>query len=132
MYGLDTCILMNPKVWEASGHTESFADTLVDCKNCHLRTRADHLIEDYFADVKKEEIKVDGLSSEELNKIIQENQIKCPNCKKFDWTETRKFNQLFETKIGIVEDAKALVYLRGEIAQGMFVNFKNVFGFFFT
>jgi glycyl-tRNA synthetase len=126
MYGLDSCILMNPKVWEASGHTESFADTLVDCKNCHLRTRADHLIEDYYEETKKEEIKVDGLSLGELNDIITNEHIKCPNCKKFDWTETRKFNQLFETKIGIVEDAKALVYLRGEIAQGMFVNFKNV------
>jgi len=126
MYGLESSILMNPKVWEASGHTASFADVLIDCKNCRNRMRADHLVEDYFADVKKEEIKVDGKSPEELDLIIKENKIPCPKCKKFDWTQTRKFNQLFETKIGIVEDSKSLVYLRGEIAQGMFVNFKNV------
>lgn len=125
MFGLDSSILMSPKVWEASGHTASFADVLIDCKNCKNRTRADHLIEDYFGE-KGEEIKVDGKSPEELDQIIKENKIKCPKCKKFDWTATRHFNQLFETKIGIVEDSKSLVYLRGEIAQGMFVNFKNV------
>ncbi len=126
MLGLDTCILMSPKVWEASGHTASFADVLIDCKNCQNRMRADHLIEDYFQDVRNEEIKVDGKTPEELDVVIAENNIPCPKCKKHMWTKTRSFNQLFETKIGIVEDAKALVYLRGEIAQGMFVNFKNV------
>jgi glycyl-tRNA synthetase len=125
IYGLDSSILMSPKVWEASGHTASFADVLIDCKNCKNRTRADHLIEDFFAE-KNEEIKVDGKTPKELDQIIKEKQIKCPKCKKYDWTTTRHFNQLFETKIGIVEDSKALVYLRGEIAQGMFVNFKNV------
>lgn len=126
MMGLDSSILMSPKVWEASGHTASFADVLIDCKNCKNRMRADHLIEEYFTDVKNEEIKVDGKSPKELDEIIAENKICCPRCKKFNWTTTRRFNQLFETKIGIVEDAKSLVYLRGEIAQGMFVNFKNV------
>lgn len=126
IYGLESSILMSPKVWEASGHTASFTDVLIDCKNCQTRMRADHLVEDYFSDAKNEEIKVDGKSPEDLDKIIEENKIPCPNCKKFTWTPTRKFNQLFETKIGIVEDAKSLVYLRGEIAQGMFVNFKNV------
>lgn len=125
IYGLDSSILMSPKVWEASGHTASFADVLIDCKNCKNRMRADHLIEDYFSE-KGEEIKVDGKTPEQLDEIIKEKKIPCPNCKKFDWTATRHFNQLFETKIGIVEDAKSLVYLRGEIAQGMFVNFKNV------
>jgi glycyl-tRNA synthetase len=125
MLGLDSSILMSPKVWEASGHTASFADVLIDCKNCKNRMRADHLIEEYFEN-KGEEIKVDGKSPRELDQIIKENKISCPKCKKFDWTPTRHFNQLFETKIGIVEDSKSLVYLRGEIAQGMFVNFKNV------
>jgi glycyl-tRNA synthetase len=125
IYGLDSSILMSPKVWEASGHTVSFADVLVDCKYCHYRTRADHLIEDFMSE-KGEETKVDGYTPEQLDQLIQEHQIPCPNCKKFAWTPTRKFNQLFETKIGILEDAKSLVYLRGEIAQGMFVNFKNV------
>jgi glycyl-tRNA synthetase len=125
MYGLDTNILMNPDVWKASGHTSSFSDTTVDCKNCNQRIRADHLIEDFF-NVLKEEKKVEGLSPESLDKIIAENKIPCPNCKKNSWTKARKFNLLFETQIGIVSGDKSTAYLRGEIAQGMFVNFKNV------
>jgi glycyl-tRNA synthetase len=125
IYGLDSNILMNPKVWEASGHTASFADVALDCKKCNLRTRADHLIEDFFAD-KGKEIKVEGLSLEEIEKIIEKEKIVCPSCKKFDWTKPRKFNQLFETHIGIITGEKSIAYLRGEIAQGMFVNFKNV------
>ncbi|MFH1971565.1 MAG: glycine--tRNA ligase [Patescibacteria group bacterium] len=125
IYGLDSNILMNPKVWESSGHTASFADVTLDCKNCNLRTRADHLIEDFYAD-KEEEIKVEGLSLEEIEKIINKEKIKCPSCKKFNWSKPRKFNLLFETHIGIVSGEKSSAYLRGEIAQGMFVNFKNV------
>lgn len=125
MYGLDTNILMSPKVWEASGHTASFTDTLVDCKNCHNRTRADHLIEEYF-EKKGEEKKVEGLSEKDQDEIIRKEEIKCPVCGKFDWTPVRKFNILFETHIGIIPGEKSLAYLRGEIAQGMFVNFKNV------
>lgn len=125
MHGLDSSILMNPKVWEASGHTASFTDVLIDCKACKTRTRADHLIEDFFASRDKE-IKVEGMTPEEFDKIIKKEKIPCPKCKKFNWTPTREFNLLFETKIGIVPETQSLVYLRGEIAQGMFVNFKNV------
>lgn len=123
--GLDSNILMSPKVWEASGHTESFTDTLVDCRNCKLRIRTDHLIEDHFAN-KKEEKKVEGLSRKELNAIIKKEKIKCPRCGEHDWTTAKKFNTLFETQIGIIPGEKSKAYLRGEIAQGMFVNFKNV------
>lgn len=119
--GIDASIFLNPKVWEASGHVSNFTDALIDCKKCHYRTRADHLIEDNVAD-----IKVEGLPVEELTRIIKENKIKCPNCKTHDWTEVRKFNLLFESSIGIIEEGKSKVYLRGEIAQGIFVNFKNV------
>ncbi len=121
MVGIDASIILNSQVWEASGHTQNFADTMIDCKNCRNRMRADHLIEDAIKDKK-----VEGLSVEELQKIIEENKIKCPNCGKFDWTEPRKFNQLFETSIGILEESKSKAYLRGEIAQGLFLNFKNV------
>ncbi|MFZ5424806.1 MAG: glycine--tRNA ligase [Patescibacteria group bacterium] len=157
--GLDTSILMSPRVWEASGHTQSFTDVLIDCKECKTRTRADHLIEDWFAESKRElarndekgkgtyvahvetevgslnaaldssaEINqsVEGLSPEELEKIIKTNKITCPSCKKLNWTKPRAFNLLFETNVGIVEESQSKVYLRGEIAQGMFVNFKNV------
>jgi len=125
MYGLDSNILMSPKVWEASGHTANFTDTLVDCKECQYRKRADHLIEEYF-ESKGEEKKVEGLSEAEQDEIIQHEKIPCPNCKKHNWTKVRKFNTLFETHLGIVSSEKSLAYLRGEIAQGMFVNFKNV------
>lgn len=125
MLGLDTNILMSPKVWEASGHTASFADTMIDCKNCKLRKRADHLIEEYYESLGKE-IKVEGLSEDDQEVIITKEHIPCPNCGEFKWTSVRKFNQLFETHLGIVSEDKSLAYLRGEIAQGMFVNFKNV------
>ncbi len=125
IYGLDSNVLMNSKVWEASGHVASFAEVLIDCKECRLRTRADHLIEDFFAQKNKEK-KVEGFSPEKMEKIMNENKIPCPSCKKFNWTKPRFFNNLFETQIGIVTGEKSTVYLRGEIAQGMFVNFKNV------
>ena len=119
--GIDASIFLNPEVWQASGHVSGFTDALIDCKNCHHRTRADHLIEDALPDKK-----VEGLSPEELDKIIQDNTIKCPKCGKFDWTPVRQFNLLFETSVGIIEGDKSKVYLRGEIAQGIFLNFKNV------
>lgn len=125
IYGLDTSILMSPKVWEASGHVQSFTDALIDCKECKFRTRADHLIEDYFEN-KGIDKKVEGLPLEQLDKIITEENIKCPKCGKSNWTKIRKFNQLFETSVGIITETSSLAYLRGEIAQGMFVNFKNV------
>lgn len=125
IYGLDSNILMSPKVWEASGHTENFNEALLDCRNCKLRTRADHLIEDHF-EKEGEEKKVEGLSRKELTSIIKKEKIKCPKCGEHDWTAIRKFNALFETSIGIIPGKKSKAYLRGEIAQGMFVNFKNV------
>lgn len=125
MYGLDSSILMNPRVWESSGHTQNFTDILIDCRNCQLRTRADHLIEDFFG--KKEiKISVEGKLLEELDRIIIGDKIPCPKCGNHSFTPARKFNLLFETNVGIVTSSQNKVYLRGEIAQGMFVNFKNV------
>lgn len=121
IYGLDTAVLMNPAVWEASGHTKSFADVLVDCKNCRLRTRVDHLIEERIPDTK-----VEGLPIEELQAIIDKNHITCPTCGEFNWTPLRRFNQLFKTEVGIITGDKNEVYLRGETAQGMFVDFKQI------
>jgi len=121
IYGLDTSIIMSPKVWQASGHTDSFTDILIDCTNCHLRIRADHLIEDYLSDNK-----VEGKRLEELGEIINKNKIVCPSCQKFSWTKPKQFNLLFKTEVGIIAGEKNKVYLRGETAQGMFVNFKQV------
>lgn len=122
--GLEASLISHQEIWKASGHTSSFADALVDCKNCKLRKRADHLIEETLNGEK--EVKVEGLTDEELDKIIADNKIPCPNCGKFDWTKVRKFNLLFPVHMGIVEGDQSLAYLRGETAQGMFVNFKNV------
>ncbi|KKT30625.1 MAG: Glycine-tRNA ligase [Candidatus Collierbacteria bacterium GW2011_GWC2_44_18] len=122
MFGLDTSILMSPKVWEASGHTANFTNVMIDCLTCHYRTRADHLIEDKFPDIGN----VEGKPLEELDKIIKDNEIECPKCGSQHWTKTRNFNQLFETQIGIITEGKNTAYLRGELAQGMFVDFKQV------
>jgi len=94
--GLDAAIIMNPKVWEASGHVEAFTDPLVECKKCHHRFRADKV--------------EDG---------------KCPDCGG-SLTEPKKFNLLTEVYVGTTEEGKKKTYLRGEITQGVFVNFRNV------
>jgi len=118
--GLDAAILMNRKVWEASGHIAGFNDALIDCKSCKSRIRADHLIEDNL------DIKAEGKSLEEMTEIIVENNLKCPICGKSDFTSARKFNLMFKTYQGVVENENNAIYLRPETAQAMFVNFKNV------
>ena len=122
IYGLDSAILMNPKVWVASGHVESFSDPLIDCKKCKSRHRADKLIEEYT----KGECTGDGWSNEKLENYIKDNGIACPKCGAHDFTSIRQFNLLFETSMGVTENTKNTVYLRGETAQGIFVNFLNV------
>ncbi|KKL79541.1 hypothetical protein LCGC14_2013820, partial [marine sediment metagenome] len=85
IYGLDSGVIMSPKVWEASGHTNSFTDVLVDCKKCKNRIRADHLIEDHFEN-KGKEIKVEGFDVEEIKNIIDKEKLVCSSCGAFDWT----------------------------------------------
>ena len=121
-YGLDSAILMNPEVWVASGHVASFADPLIDCKKCKSRHRADKLVEDFTTGKETG----DGWENEKLEKYISDNNISCPKCGACDFTSIRKFNLLFETHQGVTEDTKNKVYLRGETAQGIFVNFLNV------
>lgn len=120
MVGIDAGILMNKKVWEASGHVAGFNDALVDCRACKVRLRADHLIEDAL------NLKVEGKTMEEISEIIQTSQIACPQCGKHDFTAARKFGLMFKTHQGVMENEAGLVYLRPETAQAMFVNFKNV------
>ncbi len=121
IYGLETSVLMNPKVWEASGHTKTFTDALIECRNCHQRTRADHLISDNLRNSE-----VEGKPLEQLDEMIEKNRLKCPSCGAFAWTKSKKFNLLFETKVGIVPESQSLAYLRGETAQGMFTDFRQV------
>ncbi len=119
MYGLDTAILMNPRIWEASGHTSAgFADPLVEDLKTNKRYRADHILEE--AGVKQ----VSELTFEQMDAKIRELKIKSPDGN--DLSEVRQFNMMFSTKAGPIDDTAATVYLRPETAQGMFVNFKNV------
>lgn len=124
-YGLDAAILMNPRTWDASGHTASFSDPKMDCKECKTRERADNLIEDY---AKKHNLDIvpDNMSNEEMEKFIDEHNINCPKCGKHNWTQIRQFNLMFETSRGVTEDGLNKVYLRPETAQGEYVNFLNV------
>jgi len=123
--GVDCAILMNPTVWQASGHLSGFSDPLMDCKACKSRHRADELIEG-FAKRKNLNVSTAGLSLEDMERYIAEQQIPCPVCGKSDFTGVRKFNLMFKTFQGVTEDTSAVVYLRPETAQGIFVNFKNV------
>ncbi len=121
-YGVDAAILMNPRVWDASGHTASFSDPKMDCKNCKTRHRADNIIENF----KDCDVVPDQMTNAEMEEYIQKHQIKCPNCGKCDWTNIRTFNLMFQTSRGVVENNEDKVYLRPETAQGEYVNFLNV------
>ena len=119
--GIDAAILMNPKVWEATGHVKTFNDPLIDCKKCKQRFRADQLIE--AADPSAP---VTSMNNDQMVAYIKEHHIGCPNCGSEDFTDIRQFNMMFKTHVGVTEDSKSVVYLRPETAQGVFVNFKNV------
>ncbi len=120
-YEVDADILMHPRVWEASGHVDSFADPLTDCRHCKTRHRADNLINDYTNSSIG-----DKMTNEELINYINENKIPCPKCGKCDFTEIRQFKLMFETYRGVTKDNKSVVYLRPENAQGEYVNYLNV------
>ena len=123
--GVDCAILMNPSVWQASGHLGGFSDPLMDCKSCKTRHRADNLIEDYMKRKGIEE-NIAGWTDEQMQDYIREKGILCPVCGKGDFTPIRKFNLMFKTFQGVTEDSSSTIYLRPETAQGIFVNFKNV------
>ena len=125
-FGVDAAILMNPRVWEASGHTTSFADPKMDCKNCKTRHRADNLIESYCDKHKIQGVVPDKMTNEEMEQFIEEHQIACPICGKHNFTPIRQFKLMFETSRGVTEGNTDIVYLRPETAQGEFVNFLNV------
>lgn len=119
--GIDAAILMNPKVWEATGHVTTFNDPLIDCKECRGRFRADDLVKEQYPDVD-----VNGMDLNTLSEFIKTHPLKCPQCGKSNFTDVRQFNMMFKTHIGVTDDSKSVVYLRPETAQGVFVNFKNV------
>ena len=120
-YEVDADILMHPRVWEASGHVESFADPLIDCRECKTRHRADNLINDF-----SHSSIGDAMTNEEMINYINEHKVPCPNCGKTNFTDIRQFKLMFETYRGVTQDSKSVVYLRPENAQGEYVNFLNV------
>ena len=121
-YGVDASILMNPRVWEASGHVASFGDPKMDCKKCKQRFRADTLIESHS----KGSVSAEAMTNEQLEAYINEHHLTCPHCGGFDWTPIRKFNPMFITSRGTLEEDADKVYLRPETCQGEYVNFLNV------
>ena len=112
MYGVDAAIIMNPRTWQASGHTATFADPLVECGACHGRFRADKI--------------ADGISESVTTEEFKALNVKCPTCGKTEWGDIRKFNMMFQTHVGPVDDDSSIAYLRPETAQGIFTNYKNV------
>lgn len=120
--GVDASILMNPRVWEASGHVANFTDPLMDCKECKTRHRADKLIESFS----KGEVNPDTMTNEQMEEYISSHKIACPVCGKSNFTPIRQFNLMFATNRGVTKDNTSTIYLRPETAQGEFVNFLNV------
>jgi glycyl-tRNA synthetase len=121
-FGIDCAILMNPRVWEASGHVASFSDPLVDCKECKARFRADNLISTFSKNTENP----DKMTREQMSSYINEHKVPCPLCKKSNFTPIREFNLLFQTHRGVTKESQQDIYLRPETAQGQYVNFLNV------
>ncbi|MBQ6262975.1 MAG: glycine--tRNA ligase [Clostridia bacterium] len=120
-FEVDADILMNPRVWEASGHVASFSDPLLDCKECKMRFRADNLIDEFDPGAH-----ADGMTKTEMFDYIKAHSIPCPHCGKHNFTDIREFNLMFQTFRGVTTDAKNIIYLRPENAQGEYVNYGNV------
>jgi len=122
IYGVDAAILMNPKVWKASGHVDTFVDPLCEDTVNHRRYRTDHILKD-------NEVDADGLTMEQMDEVITERGIKSPDGNPL--SKSRTFNMMFKTNVGATESEDSVAYLRPETAQGIFTNFKNVVDSFY-
>ena len=122
IYGVDAAILMNPKVWKASGHVDTFVDPLCEDTVNHRRYRTDHILKDNGVDA-------DGLTMEQMDEVIAEKGIKSPDGNPL--SKSRTFNMMFKTSVGATESEDSAAYLRPETAQGIFTNFKNVVDSFY-
>lgn len=126
---IDASLIMNPKVWEASGHVGGFADPLMDCKECKARWRADKLIDSKIESGECKEpvwYAWDKTDTKELDKMVIDMQISCPDCNATNFSEIKKFNLMLKTHLWVTEDSSSVAYLRPETAQGQFVDFVNV------
>ena len=122
IYGVDAAILMNSKVWKASGHVDTFVDPLCEDTVNHRRYRTDHILKDNRVDA-------DGLTMEQMDEVIAERGIKSPDGNPL--SKSRTFNMMFKTNVGATESEDSVAYLRPETAQGIFTNFKNVVDSFY-
>ncbi len=122
MYGMDAAIIMNPRVWEASGHASGFSDPLVECAKCKHRDRADVLL----ARMSPGQVQIIPADAHKQHEMLMNSRVECPNCRNVNWSVPKQFNMMFKTQVGASEDTTSIAYLRPETAQGMFVNFKNV------
>ena len=122
IYGVDAAILMNSKVWKASGHVDTFVDPLCEDTVNHRRYRTDHILKDNRVDA-------DGLTMEQMDEVIAEKGIKSPDGNPL--SKSRTFNMMFKTSVGATESEDSVAYLRPETAQGIFTNFKNVVDSFY-
>ena len=122
MYGVDAAILMNQKVWQASGHVDTFVDPLCEDTVNHRRYRTDHILKDNSVDA-------DGMTMEQMDAVIAEKGIKSPDGNPL--SQSRTFNMMFKTQVGATESDDSISYLRPETAQGIFTNFKNVVDSFY-
>ena len=122
IYGVDAAILMNQKVWQASGHVDTFVDPLCEDTVNHRRYRTDHILKDNSVDA-------DGMTMEQMDAVIVEKGIKSPDGNPL--SQSRTFNMMFKTHVGATENEDSISYLRPETAQGIFTNFKNVVDSFY-
>ena len=122
IYGVDAAILMNQKVWKASGHVDTFVDPLCEDTVNHRRYRTDHILKDNGIDA-------DGMTMEQMDAVIAERGIKSPDGNPL--SQSRTFNMMFKTQVGATESDDSISYLRPETAQGIFTNFKNVVDSFY-
>ncbi len=117
----DSSILLNSKVWEASGHVGGFSDPLTECRSCNNRFRADKLIEEFDPNAEP-----DSMNTDQMYQYLLDHEVKCPNCGAHDFLPIRAFNMMFKTQQGVVAEQANDIYLRPETAQGIFINFKNI------
>jgi len=117
--GMDGSIITHPKVWQASGHVESFEDIMLTCAKCNGKIRADHFIDE------KLDLNVEGHTVAEINVLIKKNKLKCPKCSS-NFKEVKKFSLMFKTEVGPKEDKGSVSYLRPETAQLIFADFKLI------
>ncbi len=127
---IDCSLIMNPKVWEASGHVWGFSDPLMDCKECRARWRADKIIDEYIFKNpniwEPDNYAWDKTNAKDLENFIRDKKIECPDCKATNFTEIRRFNLMLKTYLWVTDDSASLAYLRPETAQWQFVDFANV------